>query len=151
MDSYRPGGVTAIAILFMIIAGLGIIAGILGEIYYVTDYTNSIYSDLSFGISLLYIPSFSSESGIYFVYLVVINAINDLSSVIYLHLVVLGILIVSGLHLFASVGLLRMKKWGYYLALIIGILYIFSLGIIGIIMGILILVYLLRDVKYEFE
>ncbi len=151
MKVYRPSGVTAIAIYFMIIAGLGIIVGILGETYYITNYINSTYSDLIFGMSLPYVPSFSSESGIYFIYFAVINAINDLSSVIYLHLVVVVILFGSGLHLIGSAGLLRMKKWGYYLAIIIGILNIFTLFIIGIIIGILILVYLLRDVKYEFE
>ena len=55
--------------------------------------------------------------------------------------------------------MLYIKKWGYYLALIIGALNIVGgvlsllslVGVINLVFGIIIVVYLLGDVKYEFE
>lgn len=46
----------------------------------------------------------------------------------------------------ASYGLFRMKKWGYYLPLILGILSLPSA------IGLIIVIYMLvSDIKYEFE
>ena len=57
----------------------------------------------------------------------------------------LAFLIVSGLAILAGIGLLRMKSWGRILSLIIGV------GTIPLIFGIVVVWYLMRDVKYDFE
>ncbi|MGQ9722332.1 MAG: hypothetical protein ACUVXA_13530 [Candidatus Jordarchaeum sp.] len=148
MKIYRPLGVTVIAIFFIITAVLGLTAGVMFEIYYVANYINSIYTNLFFSLNLVY---YIPEYGIYYLFMGLSVAINDMSSVIYYHLAVVAVLVGAFVHLIASSGLLYMKKWGYYLTIIIRILNIIALGIVGIVLGIIILVYLLGDVKYEFE
>lgn len=55
-------------------------------------------------------------------------------------------LIVAAVWLIAAFGLFFMKKWGYYLAIILGILSFFTL------ISLVIVIYLVAsDVKYEFE
>ncbi|MEM2959596.1 MAG: hypothetical protein QW261_14950 [Candidatus Jordarchaeaceae archaeon] len=70
--------------------------------------------------------------------------------------------IISVLLLVDGIGILSMARWGYYTALVSSILlivapialflYIISIfNIITIILGIVALIYLLGDVKYEYE
>jgi len=87
------------------------------------------------------------------------SVFSNLSSVDYLHLATFIVLIAVVLYVIAAVGLLKMKNWGRYLALIIGIFDIIVgvigliaiVGLIPLIFGIIIVVYLAGDVKYEFE
>lgn len=56
-----------------------------------------------------------------------------------------GIDIVAMIYVFAAIGLFRMKRWGRYLALIFGVVMIPAL------FGIVVVVYLMGSVKYDFE
>ncbi|WXG42264.1 MAG: hypothetical protein WED07_16110 [Candidatus Freyarchaeum deiterrae] len=105
--SYRRGGVTALAVLFLFIGAYGGIGATLA------------------GFSLG--PTIFQPMNIWQIVLV------------------LFMFTVAEMYVFAAFGLLHMKRWGRYLALILGV------GMIPWILGIAIVVYLMRDVKYDFE
>ncbi|WXG41377.1 MAG: hypothetical protein WED07_11530 [Candidatus Freyarchaeum deiterrae] len=121
--SYRPSGVTALTVVFFIIGGL---AGCLGT------FMGVLYSALT--------SYFTPQS--------IFNQIG-----------VIVIFIVAEMYVFAAIGLFRMKNWGRILALILGVIMIIGsifllliiVGIIPLTIGIIVVVYLMTDVKYEFE
>lgn len=155
MDIYRPRGVIALAITFIVLAILEIIGGILYETsviateYQLADFT--LYSAF-----MIYLQS-PTPPGWWLGPL--LSVFDYLSLINILHIVVAIILIFSVLLFVSGIGLLYMKKWGYNIALIIGILSIIGgifgllvlIGIIPLIFGIIVVVYLMGDVKYEFE
>ncbi|WXG42262.1 MAG: hypothetical protein WED07_16100 [Candidatus Freyarchaeum deiterrae] len=172
MSSQRPMGITALAIIFLILATLGIIAGILVAAVVVPTFQNTLQNDFlsiffSFGITPMYIYAQSAFL------LDILGATQLLSSIGAYQFIAVGALIGSVLHILDGVGLLYMKKWAYYLALILGISGIIA-GVIGIIsiqgimaliagviivmylifaliFGIIIVVYLMVKIKHEFE
>ncbi len=152
MKLYRPRGVIALAIIFIILAACGIITAVWIEILFVVDY-NSLYRDLFFMLNLIYSPSIPPPLAIAFILLG--NLANSTFDILFrassLQWLVVSLLLFFGIFIIDGIGLLKMKKWGYYLALVLGILFIITFTIL-IILGIAILVYLLvSDVKYEFK
>lgn len=111
----------------------------------------------------------------------VINTQMRLYYIVQLSILHVGLLIFSASCILAIIGLYQMKKWGRYLALLIGLSYITiglvvivygllafplmggshpdmyvtviitTIGLVAIIIGIAIFWYLMRDVKYEFK
>ena len=159
MEVYRPGGITALAIIFLILAILGILGAIAIEVFIVANYYYTMNLNLVLTLDLLRNPSIPHHFAMYYLYTSLMSMMSDLSYVNMLHVGTIAILASSVLYIAAGFGLLYMKKWGYYLALIIGILNIVGgvvsllslVGIINLVFGIIIVVYLLGDVKYEFE
>ncbi|MEX2751367.1 MAG: hypothetical protein Q6366_005720 [Candidatus Freyarchaeota archaeon] len=146
--SYRPGGVIALAILFFIFGILGIIGGIAIELTVIAQSYTSLYTMILWDVILRRVDFFT-----------LIFASNQLSYINMYHFYVACIVIFSGLYFLAGVGLFMMKNWGRMLALILGILNIVGgvfamfllVGIILLVFGIIVLVYLMGDVKYDFE
>jgi hypothetical protein len=156
--TYRPRGVIALALIFLIIAAAGIIIGIHLLVVEVPGFQNQIQNDLFFALIGTISPTLLGPSSTAIILLFLLDVPASLSSMSsYFYSAVLA-LIFSGMYFFSGVGLLYMKKWAYYLALFIGVcdiiggifLLIFIVGILFIAVGIVILVYLLLDVKDEF-
>ena len=80
-----------------------------------------------------------------------------------------AVLIVSLIYFVAAIGLLAMKNWARIIMIIVGVLYLLGgigttvfggitlsilliiWGIINLLWGVIIIAYLVSDVKYEFE
>lgn len=153
MDVYRPGGVITITIFFIIIAALEIIGGVI-YVFLALSVNSRILSIIFAGIiygMLGYSPL-----------TLIFSIIEELSYTNGYFLVGLVLLISSGLYLFSSIGLILMKRWGRYLALIVGILTVVDgvfaflyispiIGFLFVIFGLIVLFYLVTDVKYSFE
>jgi hypothetical protein len=153
---YRPNGVLAIAIILIIFAVLGLIGAITFELIFVAaEYQNaSLIAMVNFMLSLYF--------GVPLMHALIVNSITlyfAQSNIIYMHVGAVVVIIFSVVYIITAIGLLGMKNWGRYLALIIGILSIIEgvigllvlIGIIPLIFGIIVVVYLNGDVKYEFE
>lgn len=159
--SYRPSGVVAIAIFFIIFSVLSLIGVVFFETVTIAGEYRSAY--LSLFVSLAFFQVSPSPPGLWIGPL--ISVFNYLSLINIYHVVAAITFVFSLCYLFAGVGLLQMKHWGYYMALIMAltniILSAFAvlvrefglglfLGVILLIFGIVVFVYLLGDVKYEF-
>lgn len=151
MSVYRPSGVTVIAIVFVIIAAIGIISGGLLVFYIPMSQNMTIYSAI---YNYFYLQSnislFPPEYAIILLnaaYMnLIISMMNAQSLANMVYWVVAAVVISSAACEITAFGLLSMKKWGYYLAIILGILSIPS------IIGLVIVIYLLvSDVKDDFE
>ncbi|MHA1644135.1 MAG: hypothetical protein ACTSV0_03795 [Candidatus Freyarchaeota archaeon] len=160
MDVYRPGGVQALAIFF-------IIASILG--FFFVARTAATFNSEYLGVVLYYyslsqiLPRYPPHGPVY-LYLALGNAIYHTSTLGAMPIIVIITLITSGVCLPASIGLLYMKGWGRRLSLLVGVLnlimgvilllfpgVLFLIGAAILILGIVILWYLTGEVKYEFE
>lgn len=163
--TYRPGGVIVLSVIFIIIAVLGVIGAAAIEAVIASN-QNIVTTDIiTLGIIFLglYLPSPFPELIGYLIPFIVSSmamSINStLSNISYLHLGTFVVLAAVVLYIITAVGLLRMKFWGRYLALIMGIFgiivgivtIIIGVGILLLIFGILIIIYLTGDVKYDFE
>jgi uncharacterized membrane protein (DUF2068 family) len=155
--SYRPGGVIAIAIFFIIFGALGVIAAIGYLISIEMNITSSTYTSL--GI-LLYLSSTSGYTTHPFLLGTALNAPLSWQSVLNTAYITIPVGVVfAALFVITAVGLLRMKNWGRILALIFGILMIIGgaigllviVGIIPLVFGIVVVAYLMGSVKDEFE
>nr|MDO8082053.1 hypothetical protein [Candidatus Freyarchaeota archaeon] len=163
MGVYRPLGITAMAIALIILAPLGVIMGIIITTSLLPQ--EYVYQFLVIG-SFIWVQSLPVSyrnplggTSVGFT----LSDINDVISVFYLGAVVFPIL--SGICVLASYGLLHMKNWGRYTTIILGIIaigtgiaFLFTFSIYGVILGLLIMiagivaiVYLSRNVKYEFQ
>jgi hypothetical protein len=156
MSVYRPGGITVIAVFYIIFAVLGVFAiivieGVLVPMYQSTVSQNYVLDLLMFAVYPF--PPIPIEFLLSFILVSYFSAMSSLSFLVYFHVGVLVILTASVLYFISSVGLLIMKKWGYYLALILAILNIVCgiFTLVNLIIGIVLTVYLAGDVKYEFE
>jgi hypothetical protein len=146
--TYRPGGVITIAIFSILIAALALVGAIvIWAILIPLEYQTwiGLITTDSYLVSLGQPPIiFYSDPS----YLISTYTIYGVVALIF-----------AGIYLVTGAGLLTMKKWGYYLGLIMGILSIiggvigllFIIGIIPLIFGIVVVVYLAGDVKHEFE
>ena len=156
-----PAGIILLAIIFIIISVVGFIlalgtATLSGRIFYdtvmdfllISSVLNNPYISPGLAIILLY-PSMGTTT---------LGTVG----IGLLPLLFVGSLIFAVLYFIASVGLLYMKNWGYYLALIIGIINIIGgvlilvvaidlTGLIILVFGIVIVVYLMRKAKFYFE
>ena len=158
--AHRPGGVLALALIFIIVAAIGIIAGIHFLVYEVPGFQSRVQNDFLFALLVNISPTPPSPllTGVtaWIVFVDVPASLSNMSTYTYSALVAL---VIFGIYFLSGVGLLYMKKWAYYLALFIGVsdiiagivLLIFIVGIFPLVFGIILLVYLLRDVRYEFE
>ncbi|MGQ9723084.1 MAG: hypothetical protein ACUVXA_17410 [Candidatus Jordarchaeum sp.] len=156
MEVYRPVGVIIFSAIFIILAFLELVFGVLMGVglyysYYMTVWGNVV-------LSIVYMPSppIPMEFGTYFMLWFIFHAFWNRTLFILLRLGAFALLIGAVLHTTSGIGLLFMRKWGYYLALITGILDVvggfttlFALPLL--IFGIGVIVYLLTDVKYYFE
>lgn len=160
MGVYRPGGVIALAIFFIIIAALGILGAIvIWAIWIPAEYQDFYW--WVFGniwlMSLGYPP------------IIVVGFASPMSEILrnidYLNIFGVIVVIFSGLYITSGIGLLSMKNWARILAIILGILSIitgiflfiiiaifgFLIGILFLALGLATVVYLAGDVKYEFQ
>jgi hypothetical protein len=162
--TYRPAGVVVLAIFFLIFAVLGIILILFleADLVATTVQTSSFNALLSIIVNLQYgVPL---GDALLFATIYVSSAESGL---VYYHTGAVIATIFVAVYLSTAIGLLMMKKWGYYLALTIGIITLIS-GILGlglgiyiiiallpdvlvIVFGIYIVAYLMGDVQYEFN
>lgn len=155
MGVYRPGSVTALVIIFIILGIVGIISVIVTEAIINSTYQTMVFTEVigslaafyaSSNIPYLYPVDMKLFSFAFMLASTISFATNMQTLSIVMYLVIAFGITISVLCFIASCGLFFMKKWGYYLALIIGILSLPS------VIGILLVIYLLvSDVKYEFE
>lgn len=125
--SLRPGGVTGIAILFLL-GAIGFLT--LGLVIVLDPVFANDFWNTNFGPLLGWVPIFHLNP---------INP-NSLALVGYV-LIVFGILDIP-----TFIGLLKLKKWGYWLCIII------SIPLIVVILGIIFIWYLRKDeVKAAFD
>ncbi|WXG42265.1 MAG: hypothetical protein WED07_16115 [Candidatus Freyarchaeum deiterrae] len=154
--SYRPGGVTELAVIFILLAALGIGVTVFIEEVLVAGQVQkaflggifSVMTGLSLGLPLgdtLLLATFSTAS--------------YQSAVGFYHIAAVIAIMYAAICLLTAIGLFGMKIWGYYLAFIIGIFDItvgviglfLIVGIIPLVFGIVVLVYLSRDIKDKFK
>lgn len=162
MEVYRPAGVIAFIVLFLLI---GLVECLVGVRILVT-FGSEFYSKVAYWSFLFYYWS-TRPMGYAYLYLVSGNFLIDTSSLNIMPFVASFLLGGSILNLVTSAGLFYMRRWGYKLSILIGVLnmvcglllmiflFLTVLGSFGgvflILFGIMILWYFLGDVKYEFE
>jgi hypothetical protein len=155
----RPRGVLALALIFIIIAVAGIILEVYLLVYLVPAFQNQAQNDSLFALIGTAYPALLGPFSTQIILLILLDVPASLSSMnTYFYSALLG-LIYSGVLILSGVGFIFMKKWAYYLGLLIGVadliggilLLIFYIGILFIAAGIIILVYLMYDVRYAFE
>ncbi|WXG42242.1 MAG: hypothetical protein WED07_16000 [Candidatus Freyarchaeum deiterrae] len=142
----RPGGVTALAVVLFIIGVLLFsLATYMGfSLALSTILTENIQAIAPFLFGVFYIPS-GLPANIFFLYVYTFLYVEfQLNFGVY-QMQTVGIDIVAMIYVFAAIGLFRMKRWGRYLALIFGVVMIPAL------FGIVVVVYLMGSVKYDFE
>jgi len=161
--TYRPGGVTALIILFTIFGVVALIFAIAIEVVLVPPNISTAFLNWLFPSMLSVFFGFPLENVLILAATAatIATIISQQSMGIY-HILTVGVIVIAALWFLAAFGLFKMKKWGYYLTLILGILEIVGgtidlllleiAGLAAVIFGIIIVVYLLRgNVKYEFE
>jgi hypothetical protein len=177
--AFRPGGVTALAVIFIIFAALGVVGAIFIETVFIPQLQTSNNFNIVSSLTAIYyftanLPWDQAQlivTSIVFQYFFLSNGMTITG---YIQLLQIGALIgiaIVPLLIIASIGLLRMKQWGRYLGMIVGILSIIgsiasiiiavTLGGIAVILvdfgiytvpiGIIIVVYLYSVVKEDFE
>lgn len=162
MDVYRPGGIVGFIVLFVII---GLMEFLVGAQNLVT-LGSEFYGKVAYWSFLFYFWS-TRPMGYAYLYLVSGNFLMDTSWSNIAPFVASGLLGGSILYFTTAVGLFYMRRWGYRLSMLIGILnmvcgsllmvglFLTTLGLFGgvllILLGIVILWYFFGDVKYEFE
>ncbi|MBS7249251.1 MAG: hypothetical protein KIH08_01465 [Candidatus Freyarchaeota archaeon] len=156
MEVYRPLGVIIFSAIFIVVAFLELVVGVLTGMGLDYSYYMTVLGNVF--LSMLYMPSPSVPMSFetYFMLLFMLHAFWNQTLFTILRLAVILLLIGGVLNAASGVGLLSMKKWGYYLALITGILNVgegftamFAFPLL--IFGIGVIVYLWTDVKYYFE
>lgn len=158
--SLRPRGVTALAVLLIIFAAAGII-GMIAIMQWEQSMFNqsltSLLPQIIFGAA-----GTPEELAFGFMATALMWQTNYQALMSTLNIIFTGVLALSTLLIITSIGLLYMKKWGYYLALTVGIILIIAsivaviptigFSLIILIAGILIIRYLRsEEVKYEFQ
>lgn len=157
---YRPGGVTALAVLFIVFAA----AGIIGMVA-IMQWEQSMFNQSLTGLLLEIVfgaAGTPEQLAFGFTATALIWQTNYQALMGTLNIMLIGVLILSTLLVLSSVGLLYMKKWGYYLALTVGIIFIiasiiaviptFGFSLITLIAAVLIVRYLRREeIKSEFQ
>ncbi|MEM2135520.1 MAG: hypothetical protein QXR19_02560 [Candidatus Jordarchaeaceae archaeon] len=161
MSVHRPGGVIALSVIFLIIAGLGVAGVITIWAMVLPNSYQSLnwYILESFYILELGINPIAALGGIS-------NPLFTIPQNIRYAYIFGGVLaIFSALYLIVGVGLLSMRNWARVLGLILGIisiivgvllfliifLYGFLFGTVFLVLGIVTVAYLAGDVKYEFQ
>jgi len=116
--AYRPSGVVAIAVMFIIFSVLCLIGVVFFETVTVAGEYRLAY--LSLFVSFAFFQVSPSPPGLWIGPL--ISVFDYLSIINIYHMVATIIFIFSICYLFAGVGLLQMKYWGYYMALIMAMM-----------------------------
>jgi hypothetical protein len=163
--AFRPSGVTALAVIFIILAVLSAVGAIFIETVFIPQFQTSNYINLlsiplviNFTAGLP--PALAQFLEVTVAFVIGAPVMANLSYIPYLHVGVLIDLAIVPLLIIAAIGLFRMKQWGRYLGIIVGILImisgviptIFATGGVFIILaGIIIVVYLYSVVKEDFE
>ena len=165
---YRPTGVTAISILLIIGGIIGTLIGIGLWNDGLASYTHGIGGLILTLISISIHPPASSPAIVILMQELWFTQ-PDLQVAYWLQFMGLFIAVSSLMYIVSTPGLLLMKNWGRYLALLIGIAdIIFGIiamiasfinislilglifGLIALVWGIILTVYLLGEVKYDF-
>jgi len=127
--SLRPGGVTGIAILFLLAAAVLLTLGLI--IVIAPVFVKDFY-DHNIGVHLGWVP-----------------LVGDTLLDVGLDTLAIGgpiLIVIGALDVLTFLGLLKLKKWGYWLCIII------SIPIIVVIIGIIFIWYLRKDeVKAAFD
>jgi hypothetical protein len=123
MEIYRPRGVTALAILFIIFADTGIIS-MIATIQLAQSNFNLNLVSMLLQIRILCFELTPEELAFEFLENALRVQIVHQAQMSTLNIVFMGVLILSILFVLTSIGLLYMMKWGYYLALAVGIILI---------------------------
>ncbi len=163
--TYRPGRVVALSIILIIFAFLGVIGAVAVELIassmVQSAITNYVLGIINFYTLSYYYPIPPEEMQYYMSTLLsyaMLNFANTSFLVGYLHIITLVLLVGVVLYVAAAIGLLMMKNWGRYLGLLVAtfniiagvFLLIVVVGLLYIVFGIVMLAYLMGDVKYEF-
>ncbi|WXG42269.1 MAG: hypothetical protein WED07_16135 [Candidatus Freyarchaeum deiterrae] len=164
--AFRPNGVTALAIIFIILAALGVIGAIFIEAvfipqYQISNFVNLLSIPLIYSLSASLPPELAQILPITIAFIIGTIISSNMSFLSFMYIGVLISLIAVPLLIISAVGLFRIKQWGRYLGIIVGILFIIG-GIISVIFiltggilivsaGIMIVVYLYSVVKEDFE
>ncbi|HUY01319.1 MAG TPA: hypothetical protein VMV49_17290 [Candidatus Deferrimicrobium sp.] len=133
--SLRPGGVTGIAAIFLIFGALILVIGVICAVAtaFVLDLWLNNIDPMIAGLPL--IGSFYTE-----------NIAHFFDSTTAWLLIGIGSIAIGALDIVTFLGLLKLKKWGYWLAIII------SIPLIVVIVGIIFIWYLRKDeVKAAFN
>ncbi|WXG42263.1 MAG: DUF2127 domain-containing protein [Candidatus Freyarchaeum deiterrae] len=126
--AFRPRDITGIAISLIIFAALGVIGAIFIEAVLIPPYQTSNYTRLlTILIGWYYSGAFLSQGELILISFQSIFMSNGMTIAGYLQFVHVGVLIVLAivpLLIISAVGLFRMKRWGRYLGLVVGLIFI---------------------------
>ncbi|MGQ9722956.1 MAG: hypothetical protein ACUVXA_16735 [Candidatus Jordarchaeum sp.] len=156
-EIHRPAGVVAFSLIFLIVAALMIVIGMVQPPPEVIQYWGDAYA--IYFILITGLTPMGGPPGY--------SALHFWSiEVLFLKMMMWFGLILAPISITSSYGLLRLMNWGRYLALTMGVAYIIIgifffipivflsaitlLSVPFILFGIAIIVYFLGDVKYEF-
>ncbi|MEM3564101.1 MAG: hypothetical protein QXR19_12775 [Candidatus Jordarchaeaceae archaeon] len=155
--SYRPRGVIVLAILFFVFCALGIVWGIYLELTATAENNTSIMSLYILHDTI--IELIRVDSNMLFLVIALISSVSSMINDFYSFAALS--MIISNLYFLAGVGLFMMRRWGRKLAVILGILNIVGgifllalfivFGVVPLVFGTIVLVYLTGEVKYDFE
>lgn len=159
MGVYRSGGVIALSIINLILAGILIILAIAIQTILIPGEQQGYY------FALLDIWLYVSYGTGYAIGLQYLMGSDPYFTISILNIVFWIALIFSILYITSGIGLLSMKNWARILAMTLGIisiivgiflfvslfLYGFLFAILFLALGIATIVYLAGDVKYEFQ
>jgi len=127
--SLRPGGVTGISILFLLGAATGIVMGL---IILISPLTVITFWNANIGPLLAWIP-------------IIGDNLESIGADTWF-LVGLGAVIIGAIDIVVGFGLYKLKKWAYWLSILV------SIPLIAVILGIIFIWYLRKDeVKAAFD
>jgi hypothetical protein len=133
--SLRPGGVTGIAALFLIFGAVILVLGIICAAFSgtVLDFWTNTAGPMIAGLPL--IGSFYTDH--------IAHYLDTTTAFLLIGVIFIG---VGAIDILTFLGLVKLKKWGYWLAIII------SIPLILVIVGIIFIWYLRKDeVKAAFD
>ncbi|MEM2146540.1 MAG: hypothetical protein QW279_14355 [Candidatus Jordarchaeaceae archaeon] len=156
----RPRGVTILAIGFLIIGVIVFITGVwLGVFLQIgSGQIESIKSTISFLSFYLTLP-YSLPADTFLLYAYVVGYVNFQLNLVIWQMETVAVEILGMVYVFTAIGLFQMRRWGRYLALILGAImltggligFLYIIGIIPFAFGLATVLYLKGDVKYCFE
>ena len=150
---YRPRGVTLLVAVFVVAAGLGAVGALRIGAGIASTYDALLLLGLLLALGASLTPPTLLLASLFY-YLCFAYYLLSVANGLWLRFSV--VLASSAVNLVAGLGLLGMRRWGYLLALAVGILNVVGglltlpVGLISLAFGAAVVVYLSGDVKHEF-